>query len=88
MTARQQFKTKAITGVIALLYCLTPIIQDNVFDDFSNRFNNYYIFFLSSGVYGFMQLFYTNTIATYVIQLILWLLIWWVLYFTVKFFCM
>lgn len=67
------------------VYCIVPIIQDKVFSNFSDRFNDYYIFFLSSSVYGFMQMVYTNTSIPYIVQFILWLFTWWILYLIMRF---
>jgi hypothetical protein len=78
-------KIKLITGVVTLIYCLVPIMQDKAFSSFSDRFSNHYIFFLSSRVYGAMQLVYTNSPTVYVVQLVLWLFLWWISYLTVRF---
>lgn len=82
----ERFKAKCITGVITLFYCLVPIIQDKAFSSFSDRFNNYYVLFISSGVYGFMQMFYTNSAFAYIVQLMLWLFLWGISYLVVRFF--
>ncbi len=38
-------KLKIITGLITLLYCFVPVLQHKIGDDFSDQFNDYYIFF-------------------------------------------
>ena len=80
----QSIKIKLMTGVVTLVYCMVPILQDEAFSSFSERFNDHYLFFLSSGVWGCMRLVSTNVVA-YVIQLALWFLLWWISYLTVRF---
>jgi hypothetical protein len=81
----RSIQIKLITGAVTLVYCLVPIMQDKAFSSFSDRFNNLYFFFISSGVYGFMQLLYTNSSIVYVVQLVLWLFLWWISYLSVRF---
>ena len=80
------FKTTVVTGVLTLIYCLVPIIQDKAFSSFHDRFNDHFVLFLSSGVYGFMQLVYTNSAVVYITQVMLWLLLWGISYLVVRFF--
>ena len=80
----RSIKIKLMTGVVTLVYCMVPILQDKAFSSFSERFNDHYLFFLSSGVWGFMRLVSTSA-AAYVVQLALWFLLWWISCLTVRF---
>ena len=70
-----------ISGILGFIYCIAPIVQYNCTSD---KYNDHYIFFISSEVYGFMQLLYTD-LYVYIVQFILWLLIWLVLYWIIVF---
>jgi hypothetical protein len=76
-------KLKIITGVITLLYCFFPVLQYNIGTDLSNQFNDYYIFFLSSGVFAFMS-FVTDFGQAFFALFILWLILWASSYFLIK----
>jgi hypothetical protein len=75
----QNFKIKKYTGIFTFIYFIFPLLQDNFSSSFSKRFEDYYFFFFSSSIYGFMQMFYTNSIIVYIIQLISWLISWGIL---------
>ena len=74
---------KLASGLVSFIYCMVPVIQDHYYTNFSDRVNDNWIFFVPSNVYGFMQLVYTNSLSVYLVQLILWLLIWVALYWTI-----
>jgi hypothetical protein len=80
----QNFKIKLYSGIFTFVYFIIPILQDNSSYSFSRRFEDYYFFFLSSSIYGFMQMFYTNSIMVYFVQLISWIISWWLLFIFIR----
>lgn len=84
MRIAQNIKIKLISGIITFFYCLFPIIQYHLSDTINKRFNNHFIFVFSMEPFEFMELIYTNSIIPYLVQTILWLLYWGLLYLIIK----
>ena len=76
----KNLKLKLFSGIFTFIYFIFPILQDNSSYSFSERFEDYYVFFFSSSIYGFMQMFYTNSIMVYIIQLICWIISWFIVF--------
>ena len=84
MKAFQNFKIKKYTGIFTFIYFIFPIIQDNFSFYLSNKFEDYYFFFMSSSIYWITQMVYTNSIIVYLIQLICWLISWYLIFIFIK----
>jgi len=67
-----------VTGVLSFIYWSVPVIQFYLYDSISEKSNDYYVFFLSSSVYQFLLMFEESPLP-FLIQLIFFLLSWWIL---------
>ena len=78
-------KTVFVTGVVSFIYWVVPVIQFSSFDSYSDKINDYYVFFISSFVYRFVLMFETSP-TPILVQLVFFLLTWLILYKLVLFF--
>ena len=75
-----------LSGITMFLYYFIPVIQHHVFIERVAKANDYFIFYFPLQVFQSLLIISYGTILPYLIQVLLFLISWFFIYFILKLF--
>lgn len=69
---------RLLVAIICFAYWAIPVVQYYTFSSFSDRTNDYYVFYISSSIFQFFLMFEKAPVPI-LVQLTFFLITWWVI---------